>query len=59
MTSRNHSMTVAELRARLNELPDWAAVEVLQDDGHEDSCPEERDPLLTYAAGVLTIAAWD
>jgi hypothetical protein len=58
MTNRNHSMTVAELRARLDELPDWAAVEVLQNDGSEEGFVEERDPLLTYAAGVLTIDAW-
>lgn len=54
-SNRATRMTVADLRARLADLPDWAAVEVLVDDGGPEGLKDEYDPLLTYADGVLTI----
>ncbi|MGW1848599.1 hypothetical protein [Streptomyces sp. NPDC001966] len=49
-------MTVAELRAVLADLPDWAAVviPIAIDDGGE--CTEDADLTYTdYQAGVLTL----
>lgn len=50
---RPYRMIVADLKALLADVPDWAAVEVLHYD--EDGVPEERDPYIDYAAGILTI----
>lgn len=51
--TRTHTMTVADLKDQLADLPDWAAVQVLTYD--ETGCCEEHDPYLNYTAGVLTI----
>lgn len=54
-TPRPHRMTVADLKAALADLPDWAAVEVITYD--TEGCPTEGDPYIDYGRGVLTIDA--
>lgn len=51
--TRTRTMTVADLRALLADVPDWAAVHVVTYD--ELDLPEEHDPCVEYRAGVLTI----
>ncbi|MFD8269212.1 hypothetical protein [Streptomyces althioticus] len=52
---RPHRMTVGDLKARLAEVPDWAAVEVITYDNED--LPREQDPHIDYSRGVLTIDA--
>jgi hypothetical protein len=52
---RTHLTTVADLRAAIADLPDWALVEVISYD--EEGMAEEHDPYLDYSRGVLTIDA--
>jgi hypothetical protein len=49
-------MTVADLRAYLEDLPDWATVDVIGD-SPDGEFAMEYDPHLSYAAGTLTITA--
>ncbi|MFF4771074.1 hypothetical protein ACFY1V_31655 [Streptomyces sp. NPDC001255] len=51
---RPHRMTVADLRAQIADMPDWAEVAVLSG-GSEYEPPEETDPYLSYAQGLLLI----
>jgi hypothetical protein len=52
---RTHLMTVADLKARIADLPDWALVEVVAYDA--DGAAESCDPHIDYGRGVLTIDA--
>jgi hypothetical protein len=52
---RTHLTTVADLKARIADLPDWALVEVISYD--DDGAAETHDPHIDYARGVLTIDA--
>jgi hypothetical protein len=49
------AMSVADLKAALADLPDWAAVQVVI--GYDDAdYPQERGELyVDYSGGVLTI----
>jgi hypothetical protein len=53
MTARQHPATVADLKALLEDLPDWAAVQVISYD--ETGCMEDHAPYVDYKAGVFTI----
>uniref|UniRef100_A0AAU3H7T3 Uncharacterized protein n=1 Tax=Streptomyces sp. NBC_01401 TaxID=2903854 RepID=A0AAU3H7T3_9ACTN len=46
-------MTVADLKALLADVPDWAAVEVVT--GDEDYISTDDNLEITYERGVLTI----
>lgn len=48
-----HHMTVADLKALLADVPDWAAVEVVT--GDEDYISTDDNLEITYERGVLTI----
>ncbi|MFJ4051757.1 hypothetical protein ACIP29_37500 [Streptomyces coelicoflavus] len=48
-----YRMTVADLRAALADLPDWAPVQVATYD--DDGCVTDADPYIAYDHGVLTI----